>query len=92
VVGEAGAIDLRLALVDIARREGSPVYYPDDTHWSQEGGLAMTYALADRVQPGITRSWQTAPSGTIAWPDDISPLIGRSGEHPIPTYSLAPAG
>jgi alginate O-acetyltransferase complex protein AlgJ len=28
VVGEAGAIDLRPALVDIARRKGSPVYYP----------------------------------------------------------------
>ncbi|MGB8963110.1 MAG: hypothetical protein WCC38_14285 [Pseudonocardiaceae bacterium] len=92
VVTEAGAIDLRPPLTDIARRKGSPVYYPDDTHWSQEGGLAMTYALADRVQPGITRSWQVAPSGTIAWPDDISPLIARSGVHPIPTYSLAPAG
>jgi hypothetical protein len=33
-----------------------------------------------------------APSGRIAWPDDISPLIGRSGEHRIPTYSLAPTG
>ncbi|PZS37198.1 MAG: hypothetical protein DLM62_20580 [Pseudonocardiales bacterium] len=52
----------------------------------------MTYALADRVQPGITRTWQVAPTGTIEWPDDISPLIGRSGEHAIPTYSLAPAG
>jgi len=92
VVDEAGAIDLRPALDDIVRRKGSPVYYPADTHWSQEAGLAMTYALADRVQPGITRSWQVAPSGTIAWPDDISPLIGRSGEHAIPTYSLAPAG
>lgn len=92
VVAEAGAIDLRPTLAEIARRKGSPVYYPDDTHWSQEGGLAMTYALADRVTPGITRNWQVAATGTIAWPDDISPLIGRSSEHPIPTYSLAPAG
>jgi alginate O-acetyltransferase complex protein AlgJ len=92
VVTEAGAIDLRPTLTEIARRKGSPVYYPDDTHWSQEGGLAMTYALADRVTSGITRSWQVATSGTIAWPDDISPLVGRSSEHPLPTYSLVPGG
>ncbi|MGH3773649.1 MAG: alginate O-acetyltransferase AlgX-related protein [Pseudonocardiaceae bacterium] len=92
VVAEAGAIDLRPALVEIARRKGSPVYYPADTHWSQEGGVAMTYALADRVHPGITRTWQVAPAGSTPWPDDISPLIGRGGEHTIPVYSLAPAG
>ncbi|MGB8201508.1 MAG: hypothetical protein WCF33_17760, partial [Pseudonocardiaceae bacterium] len=92
VVTEAGAIDLRPALAEIARRKGSPVYYPGDTHWSQEGGLAMTYALADRVHPGITRTWQVAPTGSTPWPDDISPLIGRRDTHSIPTYSLAPAG
>ncbi|MBV9161709.1 MAG: hypothetical protein JO309_09735 [Pseudonocardiales bacterium] len=92
VVTEAGAIDLRPPLTDIARRKGSPVYYPADTHWSQEGGVAMTYALADRVQPGITRTWHVASAGSIPWPDDISPLIGHSGEHTIPTYSLAPTG
>ncbi len=92
VVTEAGAIDLRPSLAEIARRKGSPVYYPADTHWSQEGGLAMTYALADRVQSGITQTWQVAPAGWIPWPDDISPLLGRGGERAIPTYSLAPAG
>ncbi|HVE96115.1 MAG TPA: hypothetical protein VNA67_03920 [Pseudonocardiaceae bacterium] len=92
VVAEAGAIDLRPALAEIARRKGSPVYYPADTHWSQEGGLVMTYALADRITSGITQSWQIAPAGSIPWPDDISPLLGRSGERAIPTYSLAPAG
>ncbi|MGH3786700.1 MAG: alginate O-acetyltransferase AlgX-related protein [Pseudonocardiaceae bacterium] len=92
VVVEAGAIDLRPALTEIAQRKGSPVYYPADTHWSQEGGLAMTYALADRVAPGITGTWQVTPTGSIQWPDDISPLIGRSGERAISTYSLAPTG
>jgi hypothetical protein len=91
VVAETGAIDLRPALADIARRKGSPAYYPADTHWSQEGGLAMTYALADRVRPGVTRTWQGALSGSIPWPDDISPLLGRRGVHEIATYSLAPA-
>ncbi|MGH3479370.1 MAG: alginate O-acetyltransferase AlgX-related protein [Pseudonocardiaceae bacterium] len=92
LVAETGAIDLRPALAEISRRKGSPVYYPADTHWSQEGGLAMTYALADRVESGITQTWQVASAGWIPWSDDISPLIGRSGERAIPTYSLAPAG
>ncbi|HWM07331.1 MAG TPA: hypothetical protein VNP92_33775 [Actinophytocola sp.] len=92
MVAETGAIDLRPALVEIAQRQGSPVYYPADTHWSQEGGLAMTYALADRIESGITRTWHVASAGSTPWPDDISPLIGRSGERAIPTYSLAPGG
>ncbi|MGH3752494.1 MAG: alginate O-acetyltransferase AlgX-related protein [Pseudonocardiaceae bacterium] len=92
VGAETGAIDLRPALAEVARRKGSPVYYPADTHWSQEGGLTMTYALADRVQSGITRTWQVAAAGSTPWPDDISPLIGRSSEHALPVYSLAPAG
>ncbi|MGH3853749.1 MAG: alginate O-acetyltransferase AlgX-related protein [Pseudonocardiaceae bacterium] len=92
VVTEAGAIDLRPALADIARRKGSPVYFPADTHWSQEGGVALTYALGELAHPGITRTWQVAPAGSILWPDDISPLLGRAGVHPIPMYSLAPNG
>jgi alginate O-acetyltransferase complex protein AlgJ len=92
VVPETGAIDLRPALAEITRRKGSPLYYPADTHWSQDGGAAMTYALAERIQPGITRTWQLAPAGSISWPDDISPLIGRHDTHPISTYSLAPSG
>jgi alginate O-acetyltransferase complex protein AlgJ len=92
VAVETGAIDLRPALAEITRRKGSPVYYPADTHWSQEGGLTMTYAVADRVHSGITRTWQVTQAGSIPWPDDISPLIGRSGERTIPIYSLATGG
>lgn len=43
--------------------------------------------------PGITRTWQGAPTGFIpAWPDDIPPLIGRASVRQIATYSLAPGG
>jgi len=92
VAAETGAIDLRPALAEITRHKGAPIYYPADTHWSQEGGLVMTYAMADRVYSGITRTWQVTPAGSIPWSDDISPLIGRSGERTIPIYSLAPDG
>jgi len=92
VVPEADAIDLRPPLRDAAERKGAPVYYPADTHWSHEGGLVLTYALAEEVSPGVTRTWQIAPTGDIPWSDDISPLIGRSGERRIDTYSLAPDG
>ena len=52
----------------------------------------MTYALADRVVPDVTQTWQGAPSGSIPWPEDIPPLIGRGGERQLITYSLAPDG
>ncbi|MGH3913970.1 MAG: alginate O-acetyltransferase AlgX-related protein [Pseudonocardiaceae bacterium] len=92
VIDETSTIDLRPALADIAGRTGSPVYSPADTHWTHEGGLAMTYALAERIDPGITQTWQVAPVGSLPWPDDISPLLGRGGERMLQKYSLAPAG
>jgi len=92
VIPETDAIDLRPPLHDSAERKGAPVYYPADTHWSHEGGLVLAYALANELSPGVTRTWQIAPTGDIPWPDDISPLIGRSSERRIDTYSLAPDG
>ncbi|MGH4017964.1 MAG: alginate O-acetyltransferase AlgX-related protein [Pseudonocardiaceae bacterium] len=91
-VPAVGAIDLRPALRDAAARKGGSIYYPADTHWSHEGGLVLTYALAGSIEPGVSRTWQISRNGSIPWPDDISPLIGRNGEHRIDTYALAPDG
>lgn len=92
VTREVGAIDLRGELAATAVRLGHPLYDANDTHWTYEGGVAMTYALAGRLVPGVTSSWAVTPQRTQPWPADIPPLLGRSEQRQLRTYGLAPDG
>lgn len=92
VVAEAGAVDLRPALALAGQRRGAPVYSRADTHWTHEGGLAMTRALAERVQPGVTAAWRVTPAQVVQRPADLLLLTGRRVEYPLQTYDLATDG
>ncbi|WAL65513.1 hypothetical protein ORV05_32270 [Amycolatopsis cynarae] len=89
---QLGNIDLRPSLAATTARVGHPLYDPNDTHWNYEGGLTMAYALAERLQPGITASWMAKPGRVNPWPADLPPLIGKSENRHLQTYSLAPDG
>lgn len=89
---ETGAIDLRPALDTRSARIGRELYDPNDTHWTYDGGMVMTYALADAVQPGVTASWEVRKSRRVPWPADIPPLLGRKVQRTMQTYALAPDG
>ena len=61
--GQPGVIDLRPDLGQAAARSATPAYSPVDTHWTEEGGLLMTRALAETVAPGSTRTAAALFSG-----------------------------
>ncbi|WP_258905411.1 alginate O-acetyltransferase AlgX-related protein [Actinokineospora sp. UTMC 2448] len=92
VVFDAGAIDLRPALVEAGARRGVPVYSRLDTHWTYEGGLAMVRAIAEDIQPGVTAAWKATPTTVIDREADIPPLLGKTGNFPLQAYDLAPDG
>lgn len=92
ITAEAGALDLRKQLADEAKRVGHPVYFQQDTHWTFEGGLVMTRALAESVRPNVTQTWQVTPGPQWRGRADLPPLIGRDGEVAGQYYSLAPDG
>lgn len=89
---DLGAIDLREALRDIERKQSKRLYDPSDTHWSYEGGVAMTYALAHALDPGITRSWVLKRRGVTRWPADLATFVGKKQYRKLQTYHLAPDG
>ncbi len=89
---EAGAIDLRPELARTAARVGHPLYGPNDTHWTYEGGLTMTYSLAEQLETGVTSTWEVAPGEMSKWPADLPPLLGRSEQREMRKYKLAPDG
>lgn len=89
---EAGVIDLRPELGRTASRVGHLLYGPNDTHWTYEGGLTMTYALAEQLAPGVTSTWEVAPTEMSEWPADLPPLLGKSEQRDMRKYSLAPDG
>jgi alginate O-acetyltransferase complex protein AlgJ len=85
-------IDLRSELVKTATRVGHPIYDNYDTHWTYEGGVAMAYAFAERLNPGVTATWQTKPGATQTWPADIVMLLGTKKDRTLLRYSIAPDG
>ncbi|SFP88721.1 SGNH hydrolase-like domain-containing protein, acetyltransferase AlgX [Amycolatopsis arida] len=89
---EVGIVDVRAGLQEAARRVNRPIYDAVDTHWSYEGGLVMTRALAERLRPGVTSTWKVSPTGQRSWPADIPPLVGRSATRDLTGYALAPDG
>lgn len=92
VINDAGATDIRPALEQAANRRGAPVYSKVDTHWTYEGGLAMTRLLAEEVDPGVTAPWKATPATVVSRDGDLPPLIGQRAEFPLQTYDLAPDG
>jgi hypothetical protein len=92
LTGAAGAIDLRPALVAAARQNGQPVYWPNDTHWKDEGALTMTRSLAEAVQPGVSSSWQITPSRDYTLDADLPLLLGKTGKKSNRLYELRPDG
>jgi alginate O-acetyltransferase complex protein AlgJ len=87
---ETGAIDLRPGLV--AASADQPVYSKVDTHWTFDGALVMTRAIAEQVKPGVTTTWRASPGRPFARAGDIPPLIGRTGQLTGRTVNLAADG
>lgn len=85
-------LDLRAELVAWGERDGAPVYTPLDAHWSDEGGLTMTKALAEAIAPGVTSTWGISPREPWTVPGDLPPLIGRSGDITGTHFALRPDG
>lgn len=92
ITAQGGALDLRPSLRTVQRQVDHPIYYPLDTHWTDEGSLVMTKDIAERLQPGISRTWRTEAVGTDSKPADLPPLIGQSGTRSGDIYALAPSG
>ncbi|HEY2062419.1 MAG TPA: hypothetical protein VGH57_28880 [Amycolatopsis sp.] len=86
------SLDLRPALAASAARVGRPIYAPNDTHWRDEGGLVLTRALAEAIQPGSTSSWMSTPDGQYDAIADLPLLLGKSGVKTNTQYSLLPDG
>jgi hypothetical protein len=91
-LGETGAVDLRPRLAAAEQAVHHPVYHALDTHWTDEGALALTRAAAEHVTPGVTRTWTTKQGD--AWVDygDLPRLLGHSGLKRGNFYDLDPDG
>lgn len=87
-----GAIDMRASLRSLAERSGHPLYTELDTHWRHEGGIAMTYRLAESLRPGVTGDWRVWPDRRYQHSADIPDLLGEHRTWTVQTYSLAPDG
>ncbi|MGH3516424.1 MAG: alginate O-acetyltransferase AlgX-related protein [Haloechinothrix sp.] len=85
-------VDLRGPLRSWGDQLGTPVYPRLDAHWTDEGGVLMTRALAEAAQPGISDEWAIEPGEPWTVPADLPPLMGRKGDADGRYYMLKPDG
>ncbi len=71
---------------------GRPTYFPQDSHWTNEGALEMVRQMAERVEPGVTDDWKIVKKGQQHSTADLPPLVGRSGENNGSAYRFYPDG
>lgn len=92
LIEEAEAIDVRPLLEKAAANVQRPVYYPNDTHWTDEGSVAMTMTLVENLRPGLTQGWRVVPGGAYTSSADLPKMIGREGSKTSISYSVMPDG
>lgn len=92
VTTQAGALDLRAGLRALTGPGRTPIYYPQDTHWTDLGSLEMLRSVADTIQPGVSIGWRSAPDGLVSRPADLPPIIGQTGLDIGAHYALRPDG
>ena len=89
---ETRAVDLRPVLDIAAKRVKGPVYSKLDTHWTFDGGLVFSRAIAEQVKPGITATWRNSPAKVVKLPGDLSSLLGQGRSVVLQSYDMAPDG
>ncbi len=86
------AIDMRPVLQAASDLLERPVYFPLDSHWTDEGALTMVRQLADRLEEGVSADWRISSTGTRTAEADLPKLIGKHGENRATNYRLRPDG
>ncbi|MBB5910778.1 alginate O-acetyltransferase AlgX-related protein [Actinoalloteichus hymeniacidonis] len=94
VPAETGALDLRAALrqPDPAPESGRPAYHLMDTHWTDEGAIEATRALAEQISPGSSDSWLIDRQGRWDHTPDLAVMQGRIEAESGTRYRLRPDG
>lgn len=92
IVNDARAIDLRPRLEAASARLHRPVYFRQDTHWTDEGSLEMISAVAEQLEPGITSTWAMPEKGIRTTTADLTTMLGEPSEKQGMQYALQPDG
>jgi alginate O-acetyltransferase complex protein AlgJ len=71
-----GVVDLAAPLADQQRRQKSPIYLPDDSHWSQMGALVYAQVIARAVDPSLLSGTRIVSTGRQTYTGDLARVTG----------------
>lgn len=86
------AVDLRPSLQTASDVLNRPLYFPLDSHWTDEGALTMVRQIADRLDEGVSKNWKLRTAGKRTAEADLPRLIGQHGDNHATNYRLLPDG
>ena len=82
--------DLRPDLID--QRDEHPLYYQQDTHWTDAGASLFVQGLIDRIAPGAFDPADVRANGREVSRSDLAHLKGRTFEEPQPQLEVVRPG
>lgn len=71
-----GLTDVAFALRSQQRAQGSPIYLPQDSHWSERGAAVYAETVARAINPALLRGTQVVGHGPTPYIPDLTPLTG----------------
>ena len=87
-----GFVDMQAVLEAQRRRQGSPIYLPLDSHWTQLGEVLFGQNIAKAIDPRLLRRTKVRPGSEQTGYGDITRLTGDLKRSSQPGYRVERAG
>jgi alginate O-acetyltransferase complex protein AlgJ len=75
-LGLPGFVDMQAILEAQRRKQGSPIYLPLDSHWTQMGSYLFGRGIAEAIDPRLLSQSRVAPGAVQKVNGDLTTLIG----------------
>lgn len=85
-------VDLRPTLAALQKTDPNPLYFKNDTHWQDASAVSALKVVAERIQPGVTKTWHVTPDQVSSRQGDLSLLLGAPRREKWQRYAISPDG
>lgn len=87
-----GYLDVHKPLQAQQRRDGKPIYWKTDSHWTSRGAAVYAHQLANRLDPKLWKGSSVVSTGPAQREGDLSDLLGSPQTDTSPGWDVSRPG
>jgi hypothetical protein len=87
-----GYLDVRGPLEAQQRKDGKPIYWKSDSHWTSRGAAVYAHELAKRLDPRLWQGRSIVSTGPAQRQGDLSALLGAPRTDTSPGWDVSRPG